>query len=451
MDEKSPEGIESQGETSPAAAARSATEGEREASPVRIPGRRLGSPVKRPETVADNARIAPAQRIVLLDVWARSGMKAPEFAQMVGVTSHTLYEWRRRFIARGPAGLMEGRRGSPGGSRLPEATQRAIVLMKEQHKEWGCERIHDMLMRCEGYGASPGAIARVLKEAGYVVEEVDTTPHEPMVHRFERARPNQLWQSDLFTFLLKRENRRLYLVVFLDDHSRFIVGYGVWASSGGALVREVLEAAIANHGAPEEVLTDNGTQYVTWRGKSAFGRLLERRGIKHLIARPRHPQTLGKTERFWATLWKECVEAASFTSTEDARKRVGHFIDYYNFQRPHQGIEGLVPADRFYAVAPDVRAMLKARVASNALELAQHGTPRKGFYLTGRIGDSGISLHTEGSRVVLMRPDGARDEVDLESPGRRADEGEEAAMPEPVASSAQEANAPSGHDAEAES
>ena len=449
MDEKSPEGIESAGESSRAAAARSATESEpAAASPVRITGRRRGSPAVRPETAADNARTPSAQRIVLLDVWARSGMKAPEFAQLVGVTPHTLYEWRRRFQAHGPAGLMEGRRGGLTGSRLPEATQRAILLMKEQHKEWGCERIHDMLMRCEGYGASPGAIARVLKEAGYVVEEVDTIPHEAVVHRFERARPNQLWQSDLFTFLLKRENRRVYLVVFLDDHSRFIVGYGVWASSGGALVREVIEAAIANHGAPEEVLTDNGTQYVTWRGKSAFGRLLERRGIKHLIARPRHPQTLGKTERFWATLWKECVEAASFTSTEDARKRVGHFIDHYNFQRPHQGIEGLVPADRFYVAAPDVRTMLKARVASNALELAQHGTPRKGFYLTGRIGDSGISLHTEGSRVVLMRPDGERDEVDLESPGRRADEGEEAAMPEPVASSALEASASSDDSSE---
>src|SRR5262245_39573793 len=43
---------------------------------------------------------------------------------------------------------------------------------------------------------------------------------------FERARPNQLWQTDLFTFMLKRQNRRVYLVAFMDDHIRFIVGYG---------------------------------------------------------------------------------------------------------------------------------------------------------------------------------------------------------------------------------
>jgi hypothetical protein len=153
---------------------------------------------------------------------------------------------------------------------------------------------------------------------------------------------------------------------------------------GRALVREVLEAAIANFGAPEEVLTDNGPQYVTWRGTSAFARLLERRGIRHLVARPRRPRTLGKTERFWGTLWRECVQSAVFLSLEDARRRVGHFVDHYNFQRPHQGIDGLVPADRYFAAAPQVRETLQARVAANAQELAVQGAPRKSFYLTGR-------------------------------------------------------------------
>lgn len=375
----------------------------------------------------------PQQRVVLLDIWERSGASAEEFGELVGLTSTTLYQWRKRFLKDGPLGLMDRPRGIPKGTtRLPQATQRAIVLMKTQHPDWGCDRIHDMLMRCEGYGASPGAILNVLREAGYVTEEVETTPREETVHRFERARPNQMWQSDLFTFLLKREGRRLWMVAFVDDHSRFVVGYGVWASSGGALVREVLEAAIANWGPPEEVLTDNGPQYATWRGKSAFTKLLDKRGIKHILAHPRRPQTLGKTERFWGTLNRECLQAAVFSSLDDARKRVGHFIDYYNFKRPHQGIEGLVPADRFFEAAPDVLKTLQERVAANALDLAIHGTPRKSFYLTGRVGDSGISLHTEGSRVVLTKGDGNREEVDLEATGRRVESGEEAVLPDPI-------------------
>jgi hypothetical protein len=221
--------------------------------------------------------------------------------------------------------------------------------------------------------------------------------------------------------------------VFMDDHSRFIVSYGLHATASGAMVREALDAAVGNFGAPEEVLTDNGTQYHTWRGRSAFTRLLDRRGIKHIVARPRHPQTLGKVERFWGTLWRECLQTAVFVGLDDARRRIGQFIDHYNFLRPHQGIDGLVPADRYFQAAPEVARTLRDRVAANALELAVHGMPRKSFYLTGRVGDEGISLHGEGERVILTKTDGTREEVDLAAPGRRAGPGRAVEMPEPVA------------------
>src|SRR5262249_33603205 len=229
------------------------------------------------------------------------------------------------------------------------------------------------LLRGPALPASPNAVARVLREAGYQLEETPTRPHPDKVRSFERARPNQLWQTDLFSFVLKRQNRRVWLGAFLHDHSPFRVGYGLHASQSGALVLEVLRAALAGYGTPQEFLTDNGSQYVTWRGKSAFSKELEKRGIRQVVAAPRHPQTLGKIERFWGTLWRECLEAAVFLDLGDARTRIGHFIDHYNFQRPHQGIDGLVPADRFFGAASEVRRTLQARVAANALELARHG------------------------------------------------------------------------------
>jgi transposase InsO family protein len=290
-----------------------------------------------------------------------------------------------------------------------------------------------VLLRSQGFAASPGAIGRVLEEEGYVVELAAARRNEPEAKRIETAAPNDLWQTDLFTFLLKREGRRVHLVAFMDDHSRFVVGYGLHASASGAMVREVLEASIANFGAPRRVLTDNGTQYKTWQGKSEFTKLLERRGIEHAVARPRHPQTLGKTERFWGTLWRELLERALFQGMEDARRRIGLFIDHYNFQRTHQGLDhGEVPADRYFKAAPEVRATLASRVARNAEELARNGTPRKPFYLTGRVGDEPFSLHAEGEKVVLMKG-GEREEVDLSAPGRRVAEEGEATLPEPVA------------------
>jgi len=305
-------------------------------------------------------------------------------------------------------------------------------MMKEGNPDWGCTRISDMLLRGPALPASAGAVARVLHEAGYQLEDVPTKPHPDKVRSFERAKPNQLWQTDLFTFILKRQNRRVYLVAFMDDHSRFITGYGLHASQSTALVLEVLRAGITAYGTPEEVLTDNGTQYVTWRGKSAFTKELEKRGIRQVVASPRRPQTLGKTERFWGSLWRECLEAAVFQDLEEARKRIGLYIDHFNFQRPHQGIGGLTPAERFFQAAPDVMKTLKERAAANALELARNGIPKEPFYVTGRVGGQGFSVHSEGEKVILTKEGEERREVELSAPKAETAEAK-AALPAPVA------------------
>jgi transposase InsO family protein len=356
------------------------------------------------------------QRLLLLDTWQRSGLPAGDFAALVGLSKHTLYGWKKKFDAAGPAGLLDRPRGGRRGSRLPELTKRSILMLKQANPEWGCQRISDMLWRGPALPASASAVAGVLHEAGYELEEVSTRPHPDKVRHFERARPNQLWQTDLFTFILKRQNRRVYLVAFLDDHSRYVVGYGLHASQSSALVLEVLRAALASYGAPEEILTDNGSQYVTWRGKSVFTKELEKRGIKQVVAAPRRPRTLGKIERFWGTLWRECVDSAVFVDLGDAQRRIGLFIDHYNFQRAHQGLDGLAPAERYFGAASEVKKTLQARVAANALELARNGLPKKPFYLTGQVGGQPFSVHAEGERVILTRAQGERQEIELTAP-----------------------------------
>jgi transposase InsO family protein len=397
-------------------------------APLRRPGRppghgkRLALPDSKP------APLTAEQRLLMLDTWQKSKLPAGDFAALVGVSKHTLFAWKKRFETEGPAGLADRPKGSPKGSRLHDLTQRTILMLKQANPEWGCQKISDMLTRGPALPASPGAVARVLHEAGYELHEVPTNPHPDKVRRFERAKPNQLWQTDLFTFVLKRQNRRVYLVAFMDDHSRFIVGYGLHASQSAALVIEVVRAALASHGTPQEILTDNGSQYVTWRGTSAFSKELAKRGIRQIVARPRHPQTLGKIERFWGTLWRDCVGQAIFLDLGDAQRRIGLFIDHYNFQRAHQGLDGLVPADRFFGAAPEVLKTMKERVAANALELARHGRPSNPFYLTGQVGGQPFSVHSEGERVILSGAHG-RQEVDLVPP---APEQTAPALPEPI-------------------
>jgi transposase InsO family protein len=408
---------------------------EREDQEVRVPfltGPRKGKSGPR-RLVKNDERARPAptppQRLLLLDTWQRSGLPAGDFATLVGVSKHTLYAWKKKFDDEGPAGLMDKPKGGPRGMKLHELTKRTILMLKEKNPQWGCQRISDMLLRGPALPASPSTVAKVLHEAGYQLEEVATRPHPDKVRSFERARPNQLWQTDLFTFILKRQNRRVFLVAFMDDHSRFIVSYGLHASQSTALVMEVLRAGLASYGTPEEILTDNGSQYVTWRGKSAFSKELEKRGIRQVVAAPRRPQTLGKIERFWGTLWRECLETSIFLDMGDATKRIGLFIDYYNFQRPHQSLQALSPADRFFGAAPDVLRTLKERVAANALELARNGTPQKPFYLTGSVGGKPFSVHAEGERVIMMREEGTREEIDL-TPAQPTPVPSEAAKPD---------------------
>jgi hypothetical protein len=69
----------------------------------------------------------------------------------------------------------------------------------------------------------------------------------------------------------------------------------------------------------------------------------------------------------------------------------------------HSGIEGLVPADRFFRAAPEVLSTLKERVAANALELARHGVPKQPFYLTGQVAGQPFSVHQQGDRVILRQ------------------------------------------------
>jgi Helix-turn-helix domain len=82
---------------------------------------------------AKTAPLTPAQRLLVLDTWRRSGRPTGDFAALVGLSKHTLYAWKKKFDQQGPAGLMDQPRGAPAGSRLPDLTRRTILLLKESN------------------------------------------------------------------------------------------------------------------------------------------------------------------------------------------------------------------------------------------------------------------------------------------------------------------------------
>lgn len=179
---------------------------------------------------------------------------------------------------------------------------------------------------------------------------------------------------------------------------------------------EVVKGAIGQWGAPRELLSDNGRQFASWRGKTEFQKTLVRQGVQHVRSAPHHPMTLGKIERFWKTIWNEFLEDAGFASFADARLRLDNWIAYYNHQRPHQGIDGACPADRFYGVAGDVEEAVKQGCKENALQLALGQETRPPLYLLGKLGETDVRVTRKGEDIEVKVGDAVREIIKMGAP-----------------------------------
>jgi hypothetical protein len=150
------------------------------------------------------------------------------------------------------------------------------------------------------------------------------------------------------------------------------------------------------------MLTDNGRQYTNWRGTTRFERELKKERIRHIRSRPHHPMTLGKIERFWKTILEEFLLRAQFGSFEEAQERIRLWVTYYNHKRPHQGIGGLCPADRFFEIAHELKKTLEQGMEENVLEMALRGKPRDPFYMVGRMGEQSVVIRAEKGKVKML-------------------------------------------------
>ena len=373
-----------------------------------------------PPSAKGQDRIAARKEAV--EAYLKSGMTFKEFAKVWGVSHNSLAQWCKVYEERGAKGLESGiygtgKRGRKGSS--PELKAQIVAVQKE-NPDFGLKKVRNFLFRFRGVKVSTGTVRKTVKEAKLPRAPVRAKKKKrssDKVRRFERARAMQLWQSDITSFVLTRHSQRVYLTVFMDDHSRYIVAWSLQLRQKSDLVMDSLLMGVQRFGKPEEVLTDQGRQYFSWRGKSDFQKLLDREGIRHVVARSHHPQTLGKCERFWETVGQEFWERVKPQELEDTRERLGHFIAHYNHFRPHQGIDGMTPADRFFGLAVEVRRAIEATLTQNELRLAVGDAPRSPVFLIGQIGDQPISLHGESGSLVLQTAQGALERIEYSSFG----------------------------------
>jgi transposase InsO family protein len=330
--------------------------------------------------------------------------------QEMGMGTSTFSGWLKRYREQGEEGLRFllplGGGGSKKRSRLPGPVVEKILELKRQNPWWGIKRIAQALRRMFFLQASPESVRTRLHEAGLMQRQQRRAKGKRNLSRprfFERSTPNQMWQSDIFTFRLG--GRYAYLIAFLDDYSRFVVGADLFRSPTAQAVIEVYRVAAGEYQPPKEMLTDNGRQYASWRGTSRFEWEMKKDHIIHIKSRPQHPMTLGKVERFWATIWQDFLVRAQFESFESARERIKLWIKYYNHRKPHQGIGGLCPADRYFEIQSELRKTIEAGIKSNLLEMALRGQPRAPFYMVGRMEGQSVVLRAEKGKLKLSVDD----------------------------------------------
>ncbi len=326
-----------------------------------------------------------------------------ELAKAYGVVPTTIYGWLKIYRKRGEAGLTEIKRGRARRDPDPIAEKLApeILATKKKFAWFGIPRIAQWLRRTKHLPVTEHQVRKTLKAAHLVPVKPRKRKRKEAVRFFERAEPNQLWQTDI-TWWTAAKGQKVYLIGFLDDCSRYIVGWGLFGGQGTLQVLEVLRNAIGQYGAPKEILSDQGRQYFSWRGKSPFQKVLAREGIQHVVARSHHPQTCGKIESFWKHVKDEFLTRVVSGSIDDLRDRLKLWIDsYYNFQRPHQGIGGAAPADRYFKVADTVKAAIEKGVRENAVRLALGKEPMKPFFLAGRMGDQAVVIRQQGAEIVV--------------------------------------------------
>jgi transposase InsO family protein len=276
------------------------------------------------------------------------GANVRKLCRRFGVSPTTGYKWLERWRLDGMVGLQElSRRPQNSPLRSAATTEEAVLSVRAEHPAWGGRKIARRLKDLGHEGVpAPSTVTAILKRHG--VELGMFGGGQSAFTRFERARPNELWQMD-FKGHVALQAGRLHPLTVLDDHSRFAVVLAACANEQTETVKQQLITAFRRYGLPERLITDNGSPWGDGPGSpfTPLGVWLIEHGIQIRHSRPYHPQTMGKDERFHRSLKAEVLSGLPFTDLATAERAFDHWRSVYNTQRPHEALELAVPASRY--------------------------------------------------------------------------------------------------------
>jgi transposase InsO family protein len=263
-----------------------------------------------------------------------------------GISRKSGYKWIDRYSEEGEAGLVDrSHRPLQFSNQSYREKEEEIISVRLKHPSWGGRKIKAYLERQTGIKcAAASTITAILGRNGLLLP---VQRHKP-VGRFQRSNPNDLWQMDFKGDVPARDGR-CYPLTVLDDFSRYSILLQACQNQEHQTVKDRLIFAFRLYGMPLQILADNGppwgddsidrnTKLTTW---------LMRLGIQVIHSRPRHPQTLGKDERFHRTLKLELLGTFMPYTISDCQLRFDEWRLIYNHERPHEALNMETPATRF--------------------------------------------------------------------------------------------------------
>jgi transposase InsO family protein len=349
-------------------------------------------------------------RVVITAVVVEGRAKS-EVARDYGVSRVWVQKLVKRYLAEGEAAFEpRSRRPHSNPRRVVDAAlEESIVALRKELTDAGHDagaetiawHLTDRGQRCP----SVATIWRVLSRRGFLTPQPHKRPRSSW-RRFEADLPNEVWQADITHWPLA-DGTEAEILNIIDDHSRLLIGSTARPVFKAADVVTDLHTAIARHGRPERMLTDNGavfTGHYRGRGWVALERELTALGIVLSHSKPYHPQTCGKVERLHQTI-KNYLGAQPAADTITAlQAQLDAYRDYYNHQRPHRAVGRRTPATAWNArtraipARQGIRISEQFRVRKDRVDTDGKLTLRHG----SRLHHIGIGRRWAGTKILMI-------------------------------------------------
>jgi transposase InsO family protein len=343
-------------------------------------------------------RFDQKQKLAVLKSVSRVGIK--EAARLSGIHYTSVYDWQRRLDALGEEGFLSYKPSIPGRGikEISAKKEEGVLSTWKRYPGFGPGQVRNQLRR-QGMTVSIKTVRQILEANGYK-SPGKKNKEKGEENRFEARRPLELVQMDILEFFINK--LKVYLLILLDDFSRFILGFRLLNQTSIDEVIGLVQESVDRYGKMEELLTDRGFVFYSWHGANRFEKYLEVERIDHTHARAHHPQTLGKIEALNGHLRRELLQEEHFSGVEEARGAISRWIFRYNYERTHQGLGGvLVPADRFHGLTDVVVSSLGKAMDCNAGPCYPFGHIERSILNLAVGPEGGVALYLLGQPVTL--------------------------------------------------